>query len=240
MASVDKSDNSLSISWCNSARSHLLNPTNIVDYFSDRSNPFYDCTCNNEIVKMQRVSPDQLQNMVGLEYILLHVQEPILYVIRKQHRHSPQQVTSYADYYIIAGVVYQAPDLGSVINSRLLNTVFNLQSAFEEAQSYSKYHPSKGYWWEFKDPEETEKVKPKEKKQKEEPSSLFQRQRVDLLLGELSKKFPPKFVAPTQPEKAAEEVKAEVKVEVKQEKVEEKSTSNSIKPPPEKKPKLMR
>lgn len=32
-----------------------------------------------------------LRNMVGLEYILLHVQEPILYVIRKQHRHSPQQ-----------------------------------------------------------------------------------------------------------------------------------------------------
>lgn len=47
-------------------------------------------------------------------------------------------------------------------------------------------------------------MKPKEKKQKEEPSSLFQRQRVDLLLGELSKKFPPKFVAPTQPEKAGQ------------------------------------
>jgi hypothetical protein len=30
-------------------------------------------------------------NMTGLEYVLLHVQEPILYVVRKQHRHSPQQ-----------------------------------------------------------------------------------------------------------------------------------------------------
>ena len=29
--------------------------------------------------------------MTGVEYILLHVQEPILYIIRKQHRHSPQQ-----------------------------------------------------------------------------------------------------------------------------------------------------
>lgn len=29
---------------------------------------------------------------------------------------------------------------------------------------------------------------------------MFQRQRVDLLLGELAKKFPPKFVAPSQPE----------------------------------------
>lgn len=29
--------------------------------------------------------------MQGLEYILLHVQNPILFVIRKQHRHSPTQ-----------------------------------------------------------------------------------------------------------------------------------------------------
>ena len=59
--------------------------------------------------------------MVGVEYILLHVQEPILYVIRKQHRHSPTQATPLADYYIIAGVVYQAPDLMSVLNSRLVS-----------------------------------------------------------------------------------------------------------------------
>lgn len=58
--------------------------------------------------------------MTGLEYIVLHVQEPILYVIRKQHRHSMEQTTPIADYYIIAGVVYQAPDLASVISSRLV------------------------------------------------------------------------------------------------------------------------
>lgn len=59
--------------------------------------------------------------MTGLEYVLLHVQEPILYVIRKQHRHSQQQVTPLTDYYIIAGVVYQSPDLASVLNSRLVS-----------------------------------------------------------------------------------------------------------------------
>lgn len=63
--------------------------------------------------------------MTGLEYILLHVQEPILYVIRKQHRQSSTQTLPVADYYIIAGVVYQAPDLISVVNSRLV-------SVFEE------------------------------------------------------------------------------------------------------------
>lgn len=63
------------------------------------------------------------RNMTGLEYILLHVQDPILYVIRKQHRHSPTQATPLADYYIIAGIVYQAPDLASVLNSRLVSII---------------------------------------------------------------------------------------------------------------------
>lgn len=87
--------------------------------------------------------------MIGLEYILLHVQGPILYVIRKQHRHSPNDVTPMADYYIIAGTVYQAPDLASVFNSRLLSITHHLQSAFEESIGYSRYHPNKGYSWDF-------------------------------------------------------------------------------------------
>lgn len=63
------------------------------------------------------------RNMTGLEYILLHVQDPILYVIRKQLRHSPTQATPLSDYYIIAGIVYQAPDLASVLNSRLVRDI---------------------------------------------------------------------------------------------------------------------
>ncbi|KAK2148390.1 hypothetical protein LSH36_500g01037 [Paralvinella palmiformis] len=213
-----------------------------MDYFSERTNPFYDKTCNNEIVKMQRLSPEQLSNMTGMEYILLHVQEPILYVIRKQHRTSPQQAIPLADYYIIAGVVYQAPDLGSVLNSRLLNTINSLQTAFDEAQSYSKYHPSKGYWWKFKDKEQTEKYLNKDPKKAEEPSSLFQQQQVDLLLSELANKFPPKFQSVMQPEKPEEPV-PEQKPDIKTEKVDEKvpvasSQSASVKQPPEKKQKL--
>jgi hypothetical protein len=36
-----------------------------MDYFSERSNPFYERTCNNEILKMQKlgVADVQLQNM---------------------------------------------------------------------------------------------------------------------------------------------------------------------------------
>ncbi|XP_043929671.1 mediator of RNA polymerase II transcription subunit 6-like [Protopterus annectens] len=120
------SDNLLGISWIDSAWSPILNSANVLDYFSERSNPFYDRTCNNEVVKMQRLTLDHLNQMVGVEYILLHTQDPILYIIRKQQRQSPTQVVPLADYYIIAGVVYQAPDLGSVINSRVVSLIHYL------------------------------------------------------------------------------------------------------------------
>lgn len=223
------SENPLGVSWHDSAWIPILSPANIMDYFSERSNPFYDRTCNNEMIKMQRLSLDQLTNMTGVEYALLHVQEPILYVIRKQQRYSPQQTTPLADYYIIAGKVYQAPDLGSVLNSRILSSVHHLQSAFEEASSYSRYHPSKGYFWELKVSD-----KPTKKENvKEEPSSLFQRQRVDMLLLELTKKFPLPPVPPPAPIKTEVEIKTEPR-EIKTEKVD----SPRMKPPPEKKPRL--
>ncbi|EEB18452.1 conserved hypothetical protein [Pediculus humanus corporis] len=226
-------ENPLGLSWHDSAWVPILNPSNVMDYFSERTNPFFDRACNNELVKMQRLNPEQLNNMTGLEYILLHVQEPILYVIRKQHRHSPTQATPLADYYIVAGIVYQAPDLASVINSRLLSTVHHLQSALEESSSYSRYHPSKGYTWDFKDKKFSEK---KEKKEltKTEPSSLFQRQRVDMLLNELTRKYPPPrppgIVQAQQPE---QEIKQEPKTEIK---TEPNTSSKNMKPPPEKKP----
>ena len=108
------SENPLFVSWVDSAWIPVLNQSNVLDYFSERTNPFYDRTCNNEILKMQKlgVADVQLTNMQvtllsftnqnwrmiiwsfdqGPEYCLLHVQEPILYVVRKQIRHSPTQV----------------------------------------------------------------------------------------------------------------------------------------------------
>ena len=156
---------------------------------------------------MQRANPEQLGSMTGVEYCLLYVQEPILYVIRKQHRSSPSHVSPIADYYIIAGVVHQAPDLASVLSSRLLSAVTHLQSAFEEARGYAKYHPSRGYWWDFNnagsskakkssDPNAVSNGSKKKKKKSvkmDEPSSMFQRRRVDMLLDFWVRKFPPKI-----------------------------------------------
>ncbi|NXE31470.1 MED6 polymerase, partial [Ptilorrhoa leucosticta] len=237
-------DNLLGISWVDSSWIPILNNGSVLDYFSERSNPFYDRTCNNEVVKMQRMTLDHLNQMVGVEYILLHAQEPILFIIRKQQRQSPTQVLPLADYYIIAGVIYQAPDLGSVINSRVLTAVHGIQSAFEEAMSYCRYHPSKGYWWHFKDQEEREKTKPKAKK-KEEPSSIFQRQRVDALLLDLRQKFPPRFVQQKPGEKPipVDQIKKEPEPAPEAVKPEEKETiknaqSAGAKGPPEKRMRL--
>ncbi|XP_050809567.1 mediator of RNA polymerase II transcription subunit 6 isoform X3 [Gopherus flavomarginatus] len=91
MAAVDIRDNLLGISWVDSSWIPILNNGSVLDYFSERSNPFYDRTCNNEVVKMQRLTLDHLHQMIGVEYILLHAQEPILFIIRKQQRQSPTQ-----------------------------------------------------------------------------------------------------------------------------------------------------
>lgn len=120
-----------------------------------------------------------------------------------------------------------------------LSGVHHVLSSFEEASSFSRYHPSKGYFWDFKSQRVgPDKAKVKEEKPREEPSSLFQRKRVDMLLGELIKKFPlPTPIQPkpvpvtvkTEPENNTTSDNKEIKTEVKQEK---------IKPPPEKKPRL--
>ena len=117
------------------------------------------------------------------------------------------QIIPLAHYYVIAGKVYQAPDLGNVVNSRLANCANYLQQAFSETHSYAKYQSAKGYYWEFKDKEsqalevaKEEKLKgehlKRKTKKKEEPSSVFQRQKVDRLLDDLTKKFPLKLMNP--------------------------------------------
>lgn len=172
----------LRISWHDSTWIPHLNPANILDYFCQKSNPFYDKTCNNEIAKMQRLTPDQMLMMTGKEYILLHVQEPILYVIRKQDRTAPDAATPLVDYYILAGVVYQAPDLNSIIQSRVLNSALNLKSALEEFQSICSFNPSTGYSW--KHQQAVESTKAKERGHRPEEFTRFQQK-----LGALMKNF---------------------------------------------------
>jgi len=212
---ANSSDNQYSISFHDSAWIPILSSENVLDYFCQRTNQFYDRTCNNEVVKMQRLDPAQMQYMTGVEYALIHAQDPILYVIRKQMRFSPTQLNHLGVYYILAGVVYQAPDIGSLINSRLLSVVQKLNTAFAEVQSYSRYSPAQGYSWEFQSSKVLKKASAKAKR--EAPtSSVFQSQRVGLLLANFSNRFPPKVVHQPPVSKAVV-VGTTPKVTVKQE-----------------------
>ena len=62
---MSSSENPLYVSWCDSAWIPVLSQSNVMDYFTERTNPFYDRTCNNEILKMQKlgVADVQLTNM---------------------------------------------------------------------------------------------------------------------------------------------------------------------------------
>ncbi|OAF71437.1 Mediator complex subunit 6 [Intoshia linei] len=165
----------LSISWSDSSWPHVLSKYNVMDYFSQLSNPFYDKTCNNQILKMQRLEANNLVNMIGLEYMCVFDQEPILFIIRKQYRKSPHEIQSISSYYICAGTVYESPDLMTLYISRLITASYNLRKAFEEVQNYSKY-----------DDDTIEKEKNKTKN----VGSYFMRKRTDVILTNLSHIFP--------------------------------------------------
>ncbi|XP_065314716.1 mediator of RNA polymerase II transcription subunit 6-like isoform X2 [Gordionus sp. m RMFG-2023] len=142
-------DDPLHISWHDSAWLPVLNTSNALDYFCQRGNPFYDRTCNNETLKMQGLDArTHLKNMAGLEYALIHAQEPVLYVIRAQRRHKVASnlsaiTTPLSDYYMVAGVVYKSPDLATVVNSRLGSAIYACQAAFGLNVS-SQFGPPQG------------------------------------------------------------------------------------------------
>lgn len=54
-------DNPLHISWHDSNWIPILNTQNVMDYFSDKSNPFYDRSSNNEVLRMQRQGFENLK-----------------------------------------------------------------------------------------------------------------------------------------------------------------------------------
>ena len=57
---MEPSESQLCLSWSNTAWIPVLNQQNVLEYFSQKSNPFYDRTCNNEVIKMQRLDSSHL------------------------------------------------------------------------------------------------------------------------------------------------------------------------------------
>lgn len=185
----------LHLSWREPNFVPNLNPNNVLDYFSDKSNPFYDRRCNNEHLKMQHAGLERLADMEGIEYALIHFQDPILYVIQKRERRICKQsgtstISPLSHYHIIGGTVYQAPDLASVLNSRLATSLDKILNAFTDCQSASNFHPNKGYWWDWPGHKVNKKGKEEEEKNIQKIATKFQKNRVDILLSKLQRNHP--------------------------------------------------
>ena len=125
-----------------------LHANNALDYFS--LSPFYDHKCNNELVRMQKLGLEVLQSMKGVEYRLLHSgHEPVLFVVVKQERSSPQLVRRQEIFYILDKTIYKAPTLARLIVSRVAKSAAHMQNAFDQLAQASRYAPAEGYTWDF-------------------------------------------------------------------------------------------
>lgn len=138
-----------------------LRTDNVLSYFAE--SPFFDRTCNNQVLKMQSQFNDNIQmeqlnsiniinelkKMTGLEYIVLHTREPDFWIIRKQERLNSEETEPLADYYIIGANVYMSPNVKDVVSNRLLSTALALKRAVNKLQDLATFSPADGHSYKF-------------------------------------------------------------------------------------------
>ncbi|EPZ31862.1 MED6-domain-containing protein [Rozella allomycis CSF55] len=111
-----------------------LDRNNVLDYFS--CSPFYDRTCNNQVLKMQTQYNDletelqHLKQMRGIEFVLIHHQEPALFIIQKQNRSSPTSTKPLDIYMVYEGTIYQCPNAHLLLSNRILSSLYHLNKSF--------------------------------------------------------------------------------------------------------------
>ena len=113
---------------------HPLTEHNVMAYFA--TSPFFDRRSNNEQIRMQNIAngiqnltggmgakqeEQELKRFTGLEFVLVHSREPTCFVVQKRWRTSPTETTPLAAYYVINDSIYQAPDLYSILATRLVS-----------------------------------------------------------------------------------------------------------------------
>lgn len=160
-----------------------LNEDTALDYFS--LSQFYDPRCNNEQIKMQRLDPELMKTMPGIEYELIKPSPaPNLFIIRKSRRSiNPPKVEPLASFYIHEANIYQAPSIHGIMSSRLLQSLFHFRNAFETMQNAVKLSAQGNYLWD--PPPVGEETQPTEEKQL---TSLAERKAVDRMLFDVLEK----------------------------------------------------
>eukprot|EP00045_Choanoeca_perplexa_P008036 m.73531 g.73531 ORF g.73531 m.73531 type:complete len:223 (+) comp14331_c0_seq1:67-735(+) len=138
-------------SWPTSA---LHNEGNVMTYFGQPdSNPFYDRECNNERVKQNnfgKLDVQRLAQMEGQEYVYVPLTQPIaqLHVIQKQQR-AKTSVRPLGCYYLAKGNAFQAPDLATLIGSRLRTAMHHLKEGLDVAKDQADPLEVSEYPWKF-------------------------------------------------------------------------------------------
>eukprot|EP00037_Helgoeca_nana_P004222 m.43898 g.43898 ORF g.43898 m.43898 type:complete len:225 (+) comp14863_c0_seq2:298-972(+) len=129
-----------------------LSAHNALHYFCQPGlNPFYDRTSNNERIKQmnhQIIDVERLELMTGKEYAVVYSQPPVLHLIQERDRVSKSVVTPRALFYMVQGVVYKCPDLGTLLHSKLATTMHHLQKSLDNAEAIKRFKPTEGYTWE--------------------------------------------------------------------------------------------
>lgn len=122
-------------------QSFPLTADSILDYFSQ--SPFYDRSCNNEVLRMQssynslfeKNHSQRLREMTsGFEYRTVAAalsQAPGLFLVHKVQKLAESETKLLASYYVVDGVIYQCPDLYSLLNSRLTNCLSMVRDAVD-------------------------------------------------------------------------------------------------------------
>jgi hypothetical protein len=184
---MEESDLHISFIDTNFIQMYGLNEFNAIDYFS--LSQFYDRTCNNNVVKMQtrfnsiQELQIQMSKMVGIEYILAHVQQPALFVIHKRKRSSPEKVSLLESYYILEGTIYKCPTLYRVFSTRLMTSLYFISKAFEEIQSSVSFSlVDSSYNWKKKKAENIDNTLDEKKKEEEEEASVQYYSRMEQIL----------------------------------------------------------
>lgn len=124
-----------------------LTPATALDYFS--LSQFYDRTCNNELVKAQRLDPKLLTSLKGLEYGLEPcAPDTTVFVITKRMREIlPPKLITLQAYYIVDGEVFQAPSANQVLGNPLDMMTHYMRKSFASVRDSAVLSPKGMYTW---------------------------------------------------------------------------------------------
>lgn len=124
-----------------------LMPSTVLDYFS--LSQFYDRSCNNEMVKAQRVDSKLISTLRGIEYILEPcAPDATVFIVTKRFREiAPPSLKTVATYYIVDGEVFQAPPANVVLSNRIDQMMHYLRKSFTAVRESVVLSPKGTYTW---------------------------------------------------------------------------------------------